>query len=184
MQRVHIIGGKNHGKTQLIVELVQELSRRGLRVGTIKHTHHQHELDTPGKDSHRHRAAGAAAVGILSPTLSAVFLPVDPHLPRPADRYAQLAPVLADCDLVLVEGDTQAAAPRIEVWRAALGTPPLAGRDPAILAVVTDDPLEIATQVRARSNLPQLASWILEAAAGRLAATPQDFGDSASKQVR
>jgi molybdopterin-guanine dinucleotide biosynthesis protein MobB len=184
MQRVHIIGGKNHGKTQLIVELVQELSGRGLRVGTIKHTHHEHELDTPGKDSHRHREAGAAAVGILSRTLSAVFLPIDPGASGPVDRYAPLARILADCDLVLVEGDTQAAAPRIEVWRAALGTPPLAERDPAILAVVTDDSLATATTVLARSDVPQLASWIREVAAGRLPAAPQDFGDSASKQVR
>ena len=62
MHRLHIIGGKNHGKTTLIVELVQELTKRNLRVGTIKHTHHRHELDVPGKDSYRHRLAGAEVV--------------------------------------------------------------------------------------------------------------------------
>jgi molybdopterin-guanine dinucleotide biosynthesis protein MobB len=73
MKRLHVIGGKNHGKTTLVVELVKEFSRRGISVGTIKHTHHQHELDVPGKDSYRHRMAGAAAVGILSPSMSALF---------------------------------------------------------------------------------------------------------------
>ncbi|MCA9266810.1 MAG: molybdopterin-guanine dinucleotide biosynthesis protein B, partial [Planctomycetales bacterium] len=66
MKRLHLIGRKNHGKTRLIVDLVEELTSRGLRVGTIKHTHHRHELDTPGKDSYQHRTAGAAVVGILS----------------------------------------------------------------------------------------------------------------------
>jgi molybdopterin-guanine dinucleotide biosynthesis protein MobB len=61
VKRLHIIGGKNHGKTMLVVELVQEFARRGIPVGTIKHTHHHHEVDVPGKDSHRHRLAGAAA---------------------------------------------------------------------------------------------------------------------------
>ncbi|MDC0936360.1 molybdopterin-guanine dinucleotide biosynthesis protein MobB, partial [Pirellulales bacterium] len=64
--RVHIVGRKNHGKTTLIVELIGELRGRGLRVAAIKHTSHAHDLDTPGKDSHRHGEAGAAVVGILS----------------------------------------------------------------------------------------------------------------------
>ena len=59
MRRIHIIGRKNSGKTTLVVELVQQLSAMGKRVATIKHTHHRHELDVPGKDSYRHREAGA-----------------------------------------------------------------------------------------------------------------------------
>ena len=61
MKRVHVIGGKNHGKTTLIMDLIRELTARGLQVGTIKHTHHKHELDIPGKDSYRHRESGASA---------------------------------------------------------------------------------------------------------------------------
>ena len=102
MKRLHIVGGKNHGKTTLIVELVQELSSRGLSVGTIKHTHHHHELDVPGKDSYRHRMAGACAVGILSPAMSAVFLPVDQAASDEEDRYAALARIFQECRLVLV----------------------------------------------------------------------------------
>jgi molybdopterin-guanine dinucleotide biosynthesis protein MobB len=161
MQRLHVIGGKNHGKTQLVVELVQEFSRRGLKVGTIKHTRHEHELDTPGKDSHRHREAGAAAVGILASSMGAVFWPADRDALGDEDRYAPFAPLLADCDLVLVEGDSQTDAPKIEVWRAALGTTPLACCDTSILAVITDDVLPLKTPVHSRSNVPELADWIL-----------------------
>lgn len=161
MHRIHVIGRKNHGKTQLIVELVAELRRRGLRLGTIKHTHHRHELDTPGKDSHRHREAGAAVVGILSHGMSAVFVPTH-DADGPVDRYAALAPLFADCAVVLVEGDSQARAPRIEVWRAAAGTPPLALEDTAIRAVVTDDPVEVRVPVLPRSDVGGLATWLLE----------------------
>jgi len=161
MQRIHIIGRKNHGKTLLVVELVEEFRRRGLRVGTIKHTHHQHELDTPGKDSHRHRTAGAAAVGILSPSMSAVFLPAEGGL-SDEDRYVAMAPLFADCNVVVVEGDSQTSSPKIEVWRAIQQTAPLSAEDSSILAVVTDDPAPLSTPVLPRSDVPRLAQWLLE----------------------
>src|SRR3990172_5657464 len=138
MQLLHIIGRKNHGKTALLVELVQEFVRLGVPVGTIKHTHHHHELDLPGKDSFRHRTAGAQAAGILSPSMSAIFLPTGKKDSEQEDRYAAFAPMFAQCRFVLVEGDSQTTAPKIEVWRNDLETPPLAVEDPSILAVVTD----------------------------------------------
>jgi molybdopterin-guanine dinucleotide biosynthesis protein MobB len=162
MKRLHVIGGKNHGKTTLIVELVQELSRRGLVVGTIKHTHHEHELDVPGKDSHRHRTAGASVVGILSPALHAVFLATGTRHGNEEDRYTRLAPLYAGCQLVLVEGDSAAMAPKIEVWRSELQTPPLAARNDSIRAIVTDDPVSTSTPVLPRSQVRQLANWICE----------------------
>ena len=73
VKRIHIVGRKNHGKTTLVVDLIQAMRKAGCRVGSIKHTHHGHELDTPGKDSHRHRTAGADVVGICSPSLNALF---------------------------------------------------------------------------------------------------------------
>ncbi len=85
MQRIHVVGRKNHGKTRLVTALVQHLSGLGLRVGTIKHTHHRHELDTEGKDSWQHRQAGAALVGVLSQQLTAIFLPTPGHT-APADE--------------------------------------------------------------------------------------------------
>lgn len=161
MNRIHLIGRKNHGKTQLVTELVEEFALRGLRVGTIKHTHHDHELDTPGKDSHRHRTAGAVMVGILSRNMSAVFVPSQ-QIRAGDDRYAMLSSIFAACDLVIVEGDSQTVAPKIEVWRAALGTEPLAAQDSAVLAVVTDDPLEIKTTIHPRAEVSELAGWILD----------------------
>lgn len=167
MKRLHVIGRKNHGKTTLVVELVEEFTKRGLRVGTIKHTHHRHELDVPGKDSYRHRIAGAAVVGILSPSMSAVFLPADKSGRNEEDRYAVSSPVFADCRLVLVEGDSQTMAPKIEVWRSELGTPPLAARDKSIIAVVTDDELPIAAEVLPRSDVARLSDWIFRKLPGQ-----------------
>jgi molybdopterin-guanine dinucleotide biosynthesis protein MobB len=162
MKRLHVIGGKNHGKTTLIVELVKEFARRGVPVGTVKHTHHRHELDVPGKDSYRHRIAGAAAVGILSPSTSAIFLPTQGNDPVDGDRYSVFAPMFAQCRLVLVEGDSRTPAAKIEVWRSELGTPPLARHDESILAVVTSDTLPVATQTLSRADIAGLATWILD----------------------
>ena len=161
MKRLHIIGRKNHGKTTLIAELVAHWRAFGLRVGTIKHTHHQHELDTPGKDSFRHREAGAAVVGILTRSLNAVFWePPEPE--EAADPYSGFAPLFADCDVVLVEGDIQTPADKLEVWRADVGSPPLAAEDPSILAVITDDPVHLPQRILRRSAIPELAQWILD----------------------
>jgi len=71
--RVHFIGRQNHGKTTLIVDLVAALATRGLRVGTIKHTGHAHAVDVPGKDSDRHRQAGASPAAFVTPRDVAVF---------------------------------------------------------------------------------------------------------------
>ena len=170
MKRIHVIGGKNHGKTTLVVELVRELSRRSLRVGTIKHTHHHHELDTPGKDSHRHREAGAGAVGILSPSMNAVFwAPNQPtDVSQAAEeherRYAAFTPMFQHCDLVVVGGDSRADAPKLEVWRAELETPPLAATDPSIAAIITNDAAdpEIGVPQWRRSDVEQIAQNLLD----------------------
>ena len=151
MKRLHIIGRKNSGKTTLIVELVSELTRRGYRVGTIKHTHHDHELDTPGKDSHLHRKAGSVAVGILTRGMSAVFLPQAIEQ-TDSDKYDQLDSMMSDCDIVLVEGDSHTIAPKIEVFRSINDDQSLAMSDSAIKAVVTDDALDINTAIWKRSD--------------------------------
>ena len=167
MKRVHLIGRKNHGKTTLVSELVAEFRRRGLRVGTIKHTHHQHELDTPGKDSHRHRESGAVVVGILTRSMSAVFRPHAEECtatgrPDNEARYAAMASAFADCDLVLVEGDVHTTALKLEVWRAGLDTEPLARKTPGIRAIITDDAVAEAVPVLPRRDLPRVADFILE----------------------
>ncbi len=161
MKRVHIIGGKNHGKTTLIVELIGELRAQGLCVGTIKHTSHQHELDAPGKDSHRHREAGAKVVGILSRSMNAVFWPSENSSESDHDlRYASFPPMFSQCDLVIVEGDSRTEGLKIEVWRESLGARPLAERDPSITAVVSFDDPQIETAVWPRGDVADLAKRI------------------------
>ena len=136
-----IAGRSGSGKTTLIEAMLPILGARGLRVNVIKHSHHDFQLEPPGKDSARFRTAGAQEVMIASPYRYAIV-----HELRGAPEpilEAQLAR-LSPADLVLVEGFKQAAIPRIEVYRPALGKPPLHVEDPSFLAVVTDTPLDTA----------------------------------------
>ncbi len=170
--RVHIVGRKNCGKTTLLCELVECLTLRGLRIATVKHTHHQHELDTPNKDSYRHRVAGACAVGIVSPGMTAVFVPTNAsqHSEEREARYLTLRSAFGDADLVLVEGDLHTAAPRIEVWRAAIAENPYATTEAGLSVVVTDDglPGDLAASTTvttiSRSNIDLIANQVLEIA--------------------
>ncbi len=130
MHVVAIVGRQGSGKTTLIERLIAALRRRGLSVSTIKHTHHhQFELEPPGKDSHRHRAAGAAEVIIASDAGWARIA----SSPEPASLQALLAE-LRPVDVVLVEGFKQLEwLRRVEVFRGA--GEPLALADPGIAAV-------------------------------------------------
>ena len=161
--RIHVVGRKNHGKTTFLCELVTHLKAQGLRVGTIKHTHHEHELDLPGKDSYLHRKAGAFPAAIVSRSSSAVFWDVV-RSDEESERYAHLACVFDGCDVVLVEGDQATRAPKIEVWRKAVGTPPLAASDPSIRLVVSDDDPACACPVLPRRDIGEVArrvrAWI------------------------
>jgi molybdopterin-guanine dinucleotide biosynthesis protein B len=154
---VHIVGRKNHGKTTLVVDLVKEFCRRGVRVGTVKHSRHRHDLDTPGKDSHRHRHAGANPAAIVTADSIGIFL----HRDAGADFYDRLDPLFAGCELVLVEGDIETPGLKVEVWRASIGTHCLAPEHPDILAVVSDDTPQVAVPVWARCETALLADRIL-----------------------
>ena len=161
-RRIHIVGRKNSGKTTLLCELVHDFTTRGLKVATVKHTHHHHELDAPGKDSHKHREAGAIAVGILSPKMTALFVPIDREQCGDS-RYAGFERQFADCDIILVEGDLQTSAQRIEVWRSVSGEAPYAANDSAIFAVISDDaPPGIQCAVWRRGNVKDIADKILK----------------------
>lgn len=162
--RLHIVGRKNAGKTTLVCDLVTELSQQGYTVATIKHTHHNHELDTPGKDSHKHRESGAAGVGILSSQMTAVFVPVV----RDEDetiRYGRFNILFQECDLILVEGDLNSTAAKLEVWRSTVPEPPYAAASPDILAVVSDDVVDVDCPVLSRSHISDLARNVLTYAA-------------------
>lgn len=131
-----LAGWSGSGKTTVMVRLLPELIGRGYRVSTIKHAHHNFDVDQPGKDSHRHRVAGATEVMVSSGNRWALMheLRGAPEFQVP-DLLAQMAPV----DLVLIEGFKRAPYPKLEIYRPHVGKPLLAPDDPNIVAVATDD---------------------------------------------
>ena len=139
MHVVAIVGHQGSGKTTLIERLIPALKARGLRVSTVKHTHHHHiELDTPGKDSYRHRVAGAAEVIVASDTGWARIAAASEPATLPA-LLGQLRPT----DVVLVEGFKQLEGlKRVEVFRGP--GEPLASRDPGIAAVAVPAGVRLA----------------------------------------
>ncbi len=142
-QRVFgVTGWKNSGKTRLVEQLVEELTRRGLRVSTVKHAHHDFDIDRPGADSFRHRMAGATEVAIVSGRRWALMHELrDEEEPPLAQILARLAP----CDLVLVEGYKRESHPMIETRRIqASSREPLAPAAPNILAIAADHPVDDA----------------------------------------
>jgi len=134
-----VIGWKNSGKTTLMVRLVEEITGRGFTVSTVKHVHHDVDLDQPGKDSHRHRLAGASEVVLASAHRFALMREHRGPEPELPEILARLAPV----DLVLVEGYKRDAHAKLEVFRRAAGHDLIQPGDPLVRAVATDGPLPV-----------------------------------------
>ncbi|MCG5242116.1 molybdopterin-guanine dinucleotide biosynthesis protein B [Azospirillum doebereinerae] len=135
MEIFGLTGWSGSGKTALMVRLLPALTRRGLRVSTVKHAHKGFDIDHPGKDSHDHRLAGATEVLVSSPYRWALMHELRDE-PEPA--LADLLPKLAPVDLLLIEGFKRDAHAKIEVWRSAVGKPLIARDDPSIVAVASD----------------------------------------------
>jgi molybdopterin-guanine dinucleotide biosynthesis adapter protein len=135
MRVIGFAGWSGAGKTTLIVKLIPELNRRGLSVSTIKHAHHNFDLDQPGKDSYEHRAAGAEEVLVASANRVALMRELR-GAPEPS--LGELFRLLQNVDLVLVEGFKRDPLPKIEVFRAANGKPPLYPDDRNIVALISD----------------------------------------------
>jgi molybdopterin-guanine dinucleotide biosynthesis protein B len=153
-----VVGWKNSGKTTLIVALIDEFVKRGLRVSTIKHAHHDFDIDVRSKDSYRHRLAGASEVIVASNSRWALM-----HELRgdPAASLAELIRRLSPCDLVLVEGFKTERHPRLEVaWTRTDSL--IADTDPEILAIVSNR--VVATRGRPTfsvDDVPGIATFIL-----------------------
>ena len=133
-----VIGWKNAGKTSLMERLVAEFTARGLSVSTVKHVHHDVDLDQPGKDTFRHRSAGAREVVLASAHRHAILTE---HRDAPEPALTAILSRLAPVDLVLVEGYKRDAHPKIEVFRAETGQSLIQPTDPLIRAIATDAPL-------------------------------------------
>ena len=128
-------GWSGSGKTTLIEKLIPRLAARGLRVSLIKHAHHTFDVDQPGKDSYRHRHAGASEILVTS---SRRWVLMHELRGSPEPSFEEQIKRLSPCDLLFVEGFKFAPIPKLEVWRAETGEPLLHPKDPHIVAVASD----------------------------------------------
>ena len=167
MNVIGIAGWSGAGKTTLLTRVIPRLVARGLRVSTIKHAHHEFDVDRPGKDSHTHRMAGATEVLVSSANRFALM-----HELRGAPELSlgALLAKLSAVDLVLVEGFKREAHPKLEVYRAVVGKPLLAPDDPNIVAIASDGPVAVrAIKASAKACLgrPEAEALKLELDYGR-----------------
>ncbi|SRR6056297_1507490 len=159
---IAIIGYSGSGKTTVIANLVPELKRRGYRVGTIKHTHHQPEFDKIGKDSWRHFDSGADTAMIYSKTMFAMIRRQQPSAGSAPDFQA-LAPYFADLDIVIAEGFKTSDGPKIEVYRGADGSAPLCLSLESVIAVISDAEIEVPVRRLGFDQTAELADMIEQA---------------------
>lgn len=154
-----VTGWKNSGKTTLMERLVAEFVARGLKVSTVKHAHHDTDIDHEGRDSYRHRGAGATEVVLSSPRRWAVMHELrDSPEPPLAELLGKLSPV----DLVLVEGYKRAPHPKVEAYRLAAGRDLLARSNDTIRAVASDTAIDdISLPVIDLNDTTAIADFIL-----------------------
>jgi molybdopterin-guanine dinucleotide biosynthesis protein B len=155
-----LAGWSGSGKTTLIVNLIPELVGRGLSVSTMKHAHHDFDIDQPGKDSYEHRQAGASEVIISASKRWALMHEVrNEGEPCVDDLIARLTPV----DLLLVEGFKWHAHAKMEIYRPTLGKPLLQNDDPHIIAVASDQNIEnLSVPVFDLNNIVGIADFIIK----------------------
>jgi molybdopterin-guanine dinucleotide biosynthesis protein MobB len=151
---VSLVGRSESGKTTLIERLIPELSRRGYRIGTIKHTHHTLEIDRTGKDSSRHRAAGAQTVILASSGQIAMIKSTS------SESVADLIKYFDDVDLLITEGYKREKTPKIEVLRAAVHSELLCRNDPGLMAVATDADIRVHVPVFRLDDPISIAAFI------------------------
>nr|WP_323777564.1 molybdopterin-guanine dinucleotide biosynthesis protein B [Amylibacter sp.] len=154
-----ITGWKNTGKTGLMERLVTDFTARGLTVSTVKHAHHTFDVDHEGRDSYRHRAAGAQEVLLCSGNRWALMHELrDESEPPLTELLAKLTPV----DLVLIEGFKTESHAKLECHRAETGKPLLARDDASIMAVASDVALDLDRPVLGLDDTKAVAAFILE----------------------
>ncbi len=154
-----VAGWSGSGKTTLLIQIIPLLVARGLTVSTIKHAHHEFDIDRPGKDSWRHRQAGATEVMIASARRWALM-----HELRgaPEPTLEELAAHITPVDLLLVEGFKRHPHPKIEVHRPSLGKPLLYPDDPTVVAIAADEPLAAPVPLLPLGDPPAVAAFIAE----------------------
>ena len=154
-----IAGWSGSGKTTLIEKLIPRFVKRGLRVSLIKHAHHTFDVDQPGKDSYRHRHAGASEVMVTSSRRWVLMHELrGAQEPSFEDQLQRLSP----CDLVIVEGFKHAPIPKLEVWREAPGEGLLHPQDAHIVAVASDARIDTKLPLLDLNDDAAIADFILE----------------------
>ena len=151
-------GWSGSGKTTLIEKLIPRFVGRGLRVSLIKHAHHTFDVDTPGKDSYRHREAGASEILVTSSRRWVLMHELrGAHEPSFDEQVKHISP----CDLLLVEGFKFAPIPKLEVWRKQTGEGMLHPNDPHIVALATDAKVETKLPVLDLNDDGSVADFIV-----------------------
>jgi molybdopterin-guanine dinucleotide biosynthesis protein B len=152
-------GWSGSGKTTLIEQLIPRFVKRGLRVSLIKHAHHTFDVDHPGKDSYRHRHAGATEVLVTSSRRWVLMHELrGAHEPAFDEQIRHLAP----CDLLLVEGFKHAPIPKLEVWRAETGEGLLHPNDPHIVGVASDGKVDTKLPLLDLNDADSISEFILK----------------------
>ena len=161
MNVIGLAGWSGAGKTTLLANVIPHLVASGVRVSTIKHAHHDFDIDVPGKDSWRHRQAGASEVLVSSGRRWALM-----HELRaaPEPRLSELLSKLANVDLVLVEGFRSGFHPRIEVYRADNNQPLMFPNDPGIVGLVSDARVETKLPTASLDDIPAIARLLTASA--------------------
>ena len=153
-----VVGWKNAGKTTLMERLVSDITGRGFTVSTIKHAHHVFDVDRPGKDSFRHREAGAQEVLVASGARWALMHELrDAEEPPLEDLLAKMSPV----DLILIEGYKRDSHFKVEAYRAETGAPMIGADDPTVKAIATNDVIEAAQPLLPLDDPKAVADFIL-----------------------
>ena len=154
-----LAGWSGSGKTTLLAAIIPELAARGLSVSTIKHAHHDFDIDRPGKDSWRHRQAGASEVMVASARRWALMHELRGAAEPSLDELvARLSPV----DVVIVEGYKRHPHPKLEVHRPSLGKPLLYPDDPYIVAIASDEPFAAPLPLLSLADPVAVAGFMLD----------------------
>lgn len=153
-----VVGRSSTGKTTLLERVIPALRSRGLRIGTIKHHAGDFEIDREGKDSYRHKKAGANASMITSPTKIGLVADIAQEL-----TLSQLVRLyMRDVDLVITEGYKREQMPKLEVYVYQKGLDPLANQYPDVIAIAADRPIEAHVPVFLRDEPEAIADFIIE----------------------
>jgi molybdopterin-guanine dinucleotide biosynthesis adapter protein len=161
MKVIGLAGWSGAGKTTLLTRAIPQLQKQGLRVSVIKHAHHAFDVDVPGKDSWKHREAGAAEVLVSSSQRWALMHELRGAAePRLSELLAKMSPV----DLVVVEGFKREPHRKIEVYRAANEKPLLFPDDPGIVGIATDTAVETALPTAHLDDIEAVAAMMLKSA--------------------